>query len=94
MTWLFDQPENCAVITTADVLERREPITRVTHDEDDHGWQFIGPSGPVEHRAKIVSLGSIVKLDPTVAELGDMPPGWRATRATRDSRWVREPAPP
>jgi hypothetical protein len=40
--WPFDQPRNCAVFTTRQVLEGAEPILHVTHDSDDHGWQFLG----------------------------------------------------
>jgi hypothetical protein len=39
--WPFDQAENVAAITTVHVLERRLPILRVTHYDDDHSWAFV-----------------------------------------------------
>jgi hypothetical protein len=66
--WPFDQPRNCAVFTAREVLEREEPILRVTHDTDDHGWQFLGSDARTED-AKIISLEEAVELDPSVLQV-------------------------
>jgi hypothetical protein len=39
--------------------------------------------------AALVGMGEIVALDPLVLKLADMPPGWAATRVTKDSPWRR-----
>ena len=88
-SWPFDQPRNCAVFTTRKVLEGAEPILHVTHDFDDHGWQFLGGDARGED-AKIIALHEAVELDPSVLQLADLPSGWHAWRDSIDSPWRRE----
>jgi hypothetical protein len=87
--WPFDQPANCAVITLRSIVFGGEPILSVSHDADDHGWQFLGWGDAQEADAAVVSLSEIVLLDPTVREVADMPPGWRAWRRTVGEPWQR-----
>jgi len=87
--WLFDQPPNCGVITMRQVLDREEPILLVTHDADDHGWQFIGTTDACVEDGRLVCLSHMVELDPTICELADLPPGWGAARAGVGMPWVR-----
>lgn len=87
--WPFDQPRNCAVFTMRQVLEGSEPILLVSHDADDHGWQFIGKSDASVADAKVVSLEEIVRRDPTVLEVADLPRGWQAVREKAGGEWSR-----
>lgn len=91
--WPFDQPRNCATFTTRPVMNHSEPIVLVSHDADDHGWQFIGTSGASMAEALLVSLESIVKVDPTVLEIADLPPGWQALRDAIGEPWTRREDP-
>ena len=75
------------------ILDRSEPILLVSHDEDDHGWQFIGTSNASMTEARIVCLEEIVQLDPTVLEVADLAPGWQAIRESVTETWVRRPHP-
>lgn len=86
--WRFEDAPNTAVITTRPVLDGREPILLVTHDEDDGGWQFLGDTVD-EESAAIVGLGTIVDRDASVVELHDLPLGWRARRAEAGAPWRR-----
>jgi len=88
-TWKFDQPPNCAVFTIRGILEHGESVLRVTHDEDDHGWQFLGLDTPDASDARIVGLGEMVSLDPTLLELADLPVGWHAWRRHVGDSWSR-----
>jgi hypothetical protein len=87
--WPFDQPRNGATITLRSIVLEGAPILYVSHDAADHGWQF--PDGkPIDMaNAALVGLGEIVSHDPSVLQLADMPPGWSATRETKDSPWIR-----
>ena len=76
------------------VLEGSEPIVLVSHDADDHGWQFIGTSEASMADAKLVCLEEIVHLDPTVLEVADLPPGWQAIRERVGGAWTRHEHPP
>jgi hypothetical protein len=92
--WPFDQPRNCVTFTMRQVIEGSEPILLVSHDSDDHGWQFIGTSDASMIDAKLVCLEEIVRLDPTVLEVADLPPGWEAIRERVGGEWMRRQHPP
>jgi hypothetical protein len=91
--WPFDQPRNCATITMKQILDGSEPILLVTHDLDDHGWQFIGSTDANEGDGRVVALEEMVKLDPSIIELADLPPGWQAIRNGAGKPWVRRKRP-
>jgi hypothetical protein len=91
--WPFDQPPNCAVITLWPILNGLEPIRHVTHDSDDHGWQFLGLGDAEIETSAVVSLRHIVEKDPSVRDLADLPPGWHAWRGSIAEPWIREPKP-
>ena len=76
------------------VMDGSEPILLVSHDEDDHGWQFIGSSNASMADAMLVALENVVKVDPTVLEVADLEPGWQAVRETVGGRWSRRVHPP
>jgi hypothetical protein len=88
--WQFDDPPNTASFTTQAVLDG-SPILRVYHNYDGD-WQFHGaldqPASPDVGR--LVSLGSMISRDPSLAQLHELPFGWRATRGTVDAPWVQE----
>jgi hypothetical protein len=64
-------------------------IMRVSHDLDDHGWQFHYAGEKKESDAMVVLLKNVVERDPTVLEVADMPPGWIAVRSHRGATWQR-----
>src|SRR5262245_6799741 len=70
-SWPWDQPTNCAVITLRAIVMDGAPILHVTHDLDDHGWQFLDGGNVKMEDAMVVTLASIVDLDPSVASLAD-----------------------
>lgn len=88
--WPFDQPRNCAVISLRQIVFGGDQILQVSHDEDDHGWQFLSLGDAMEEDAVVVCLEEIVEMDPTVFDVADMPPGWRALRRRVGDPWVRE----
>jgi hypothetical protein len=87
--WVFDQPPNAAAITSKHVISREKPILLVSHDLDDHGWQFLTGESVSTDEAKVVSMQEIVEIDPTLKEVSDLPPGWSAQRSTAGSSWMR-----
>lgn len=88
--WLFDQPRNCAAISLRQIVTEGAPVLLVSHDENDHGWQFLdGSETPSSADAVIVSMSRVVESDPTLFELADLPPGWRAWRESVNEPWVR-----
>lgn len=91
-SWPFDQPENCAVITTTQVMKVGKDITYVSHDLDDHGWQFHCAGETETSDALVVLLKNMVAHDPSVLEVADIPPGWIAVRTHRGAPWERRKA--
>ncbi len=89
MTWLFDDEPNTACFTTEHVLNG-SPILRVDHDYDGD-WQFHGDSTHAtdDEDAKVVCLADIVNRDASLAELHDLPYGWRAERTSTSAQWTR-----
>lgn len=87
--WPFDQPPNCAVLTTTHIFKDRHPITHVYHDLADHGWQFHYPGEKSSADVMIVALNEVVRLDSTVSEVADIPPGWMAFRDGFGLPWKR-----
>src|SRR5256885_9210728 len=83
-----DQP-NAAAITNACVLRGAHPIRLVTHDADDGGWQFLCGDATEPPEARVVRLGSILEMDSSLAELADLPLGWRAWRSAGGESWRR-----
>jgi len=88
--WLFRDPENTAVFTTRQVVDDGAPILRVSHDADDDSWQFHAAGTPRLADARILALREVIDLDPSVAALADLPPGWVAVRASPHTPWVRQ----
>jgi len=89
--WPFDQPPNCAVISLRSIVFNGVPILHVSHDADDHGWQFLDGGDVVMEDAAVICLDEIVRLDQTIVEVADLPPGWSAWRAAKDAPWQRGP---
>src|SRR5262249_23086991 len=88
--WRFDDPPNAASFTTTFVLDG-SAILRVYHDYDG-GWQFHGSADQpaMPDVGRLVCLGSMIGRDSSLAQLHDLPCGWRATRRSVDAPWVRE----
>ncbi len=87
--WPFDDPPNVATITVRQIIDGAEPILLVVHDADDDGWQFLTGGQFDVADGMVVSLQNIVRRDPTIAELADLAPGWRATRSSARAPWER-----
>lgn len=87
--WPFDQGKNVATVTTRQVLREGHPILRVVHYLDDHSWAFTCGTTSDPNDALVVSMKSIVDLDPTILSIADLPPGWGASRRARGSPWER-----
>jgi hypothetical protein len=82
----FYEERNLGVFTTEATLAGK-PILRVYHNEDGD-WQFHSEENPDIENSKIVTIESLVKLDPTLNDIYYLNFGQSATRKTADSEWV------
>lgn len=92
MNWPFDQAQNVAAITSKFVLENNQPILRVVHYSDDHSWAFTCGTTNNTEDIRVIGMGEIVILDPTLIHIANLPPGWAASRENIDSQWERHEA--
>jgi hypothetical protein len=91
--WKFADPPNVITITTRQVVKQHKPILVVVHEADKVAWQFLH-GGPVKQKdAMIVSLGAMLKLDPTLEQLADLPEEWQAEREAVGEPWKRSERP-
>ena len=86
--WTFLDPQNVAAITCKHILQGA-PVLRVTHDEDDGAWQLLCGAPHEQDDAKIVCLGCMVKRDPSLLSLSELPLGWCADRNEARSDWIK-----
>ena len=88
MDW--NNPLDPAVITEESVVAARKPILLVIHDEGHGGWQFMSGGDITGQNPKVITKEEILKLDPTLKEVIDLPVNWEARRANPKAPWVRQ----
>ena len=87
--WPWDQAPNVAAITVRAVLEG-DPVLHVAHDVDDDGWQFLDGRIADESEARLIAMREVLRIDPGLREIADLPPGWVARRDRFSGAWTRE----
>jgi hypothetical protein len=92
--WPFADPPNAAAVTTVHVLDGTKPVLLVTHDADDDMWQVLCGTTNDPDDGRVAHLDCLYGIDPTIGEVADLPPGWRAWREAVGKPWVREVRPP
>jgi hypothetical protein len=85
--WPFDQAPNVAAVTTRAVLEGA-PVLLVVHYSDDHSWAFLDGPDLSEQDSRIAGMGTMLKRDPTLASIAELPPGWVARRRAPSEPWA------
>jgi hypothetical protein len=85
--WPFDQAPNVATVTTRAVLDGA-PVLLVVHYSDDHSWAFLDGAELNEQDGRVVGMGTMLKLDPTLAGIAELPPGWVARRGAPGEPWA------
>ena len=58
--WPWDQAPNVGAITLQSVLDGA-PVLLVTHDEDDHGWQFLDGSEPDTANGRLIGMHHVLE---------------------------------
>lgn len=64
------------------------PILLVSHDTEGD-WQFLCSTTNEPSEAVLVSLGSMLARDKTLAQVADLPEDWVAERPKVGAAWVR-----
>lgn len=90
MRYEFIDNKNTMVITTQNIVNGEKAILLVSHDEDDGMWQFLEGEEVKEEETMIISLYEMVKIDPIVNQIADLPLGWIAYRGNRHDEWMKQ----
>jgi hypothetical protein len=84
----FFEPRNTATFVDRRIFKENRPIVYVSHDKEDGSWQFLTGEAVTENDVMIVSLEEVVKKDPSVNELFNLPGGHYATRRSVGDEWL------
>ena len=73
------------------VFDRARPILLVSRPDGD--WCFLcGKDHPEDASAyKVVGISHVLDEDPSLRQLGDLPPNWDAERKRVGEAWVLSP---
>jgi hypothetical protein len=86
MTKKFKENLKTAVFSSKYVMKLDSPIVYVAHHADGT-WEFWGKEVIDESEVVVVSLENIIKIDPTVLEIADLPVEFNAVRDSKTSPW-------
>jgi hypothetical protein len=71
------------------IVEGNSAIVYVSHDEDG-SWQFHGPEIDMnDEDMRLVALGEMLEIDPSIVELANLPMGFEAIRKDGKSKWEK-----
>jgi len=87
MDW--SDPLDPVAITTDSIISKSKPILLVIHEAGHGGWQFMDGEDVAGTKPRVVPKDELLKLDPTVEELTDLPIDWEARRTNPSSPWIR-----
>src|SRR3989442_556565 len=68
--------------TVPEVVAGKSSIVLVIHDFGHGGWQFLDGEDVKGRKPAVIRKVELLQLDPSVAELKDLPAGWRARRSS------------
>ena len=82
--------DNLAVFTTESIIQKRQMIRRVVHDNDGD-WQFLPGTNIDNEVPKLVGLGTVVELDRSIREILRLQENQVALRGAVNTNWVVMP---
>lgn len=88
--WPFDQAPDEVAVTTSSILDGAD-VLLVLRYSDDGSWAFLDGRPFEVAEGRLIGIGEALRVDPTLATIADLGPGWRATRAHRGAAWERTP---
>ena len=78
--WPFADAPSAAAFTLTSVMRDGAEIVHVTHDAEDGAWQFLDEHGARDEDIVLASLACVLRRDPSLRDLAELPLGWRAFR--------------
>ena len=88
MDW--SDPLDPVAITTDSVVSKSKPILLVIHEAGHGGWQFMDGADVTGKKPRVIPKDELLKIDPSIREVIDLPVDWEARRAAPTSPWIRK----
>lgn len=87
MTFAFKDAPDTACIVCQHVMDGKNPITFISHDEEDGMWQFLCSEDHNLEDIRLISLAEACKLDESINQVADLPCGFVMERTEAKGRW-------
>lgn len=78
-----------ALVTTAAIAQGKSPVLWVVHDKYPYGWALYDGSNILGQRPVAITKEDALRLDPSLADIEDLPVGWQARRNSVTDEWAR-----
>lgn len=85
-TWKFSVPPSTLVVTQRVIVQKKQPILYVIHD-DDGEWQFLADEKLQLDPVVQLSIRDLIAIDSTIIDVAYLKKGWKAWRADKASPW-------
>jgi hypothetical protein len=88
MQWA--DPLDPVAITVDEIVAGQRDILLVRHDEGHGGWQFYDSEDVSDRLPYVIPKDELLRIDPTLESITDLPVGWSARRDSKQDSWLRE----
>jgi hypothetical protein len=91
VSWPYEDsrfPPDLGVVVMRTILDGKMPVLQVVHAAEDW-WGFAdGVNSPNGDASITAHVHHVLEIDPSLAQLAALPPGFKADRDDHDSPWV------
>jgi hypothetical protein len=89
----WDDPVDIAALTLPEIVTGHKPVLVVVHDlglgDGLGGWLFLDGQDLAARKPTGIAKVDLLTMDPTLAEVTDLPVGWQASRDGPGKPWNR-----
>lgn len=68
-------------------MDGKNPITLISHDEEDGMWQFLCSEDHNLEDIRLISLAEAFQIDESISQAADLPRGFVMERTEAKGRW-------
>lgn len=68
-------------------MDGKNPITFISHDEEDGMWQFLCSEDHILEDVRLISLAEAFQIDESISQVADLPCGCVVEWIEAKGRW-------
>lgn len=87
--WPFEQPKRLFAYMDGDAATGMATVVAAFHERNGT-WLFLTANRAPAGEPREICFGCLYEVDPSIAEIADLPRGWAALRRTPDQPWERK----